>query len=158
MQGTGDRVVALDSTQGVCVVLSASCLCAQVLEWTQTVLAAGEAFSGSESATLCDTLQRQSGRFFAAYHAANMQARAPREPVPSQITHCSTHHGFAVLHSVWEFCGLTMLVSSKGLLYPGLTRCLLSLNKSHRSPPKCGREKQHSLLVSTILLSPEASC
>ncbi|KAK9843494.1 hypothetical protein WJX81_005881 [Elliptochloris bilobata] len=46
----------------------------QVLEWTQAVLAAGEAFSGSESATLRDALQRQSGRFFAAYHAANMQA------------------------------------------------------------------------------------
>jgi len=49
-----------------------------VLEWTQAVLAAGEAFSGSESATLRDALQRQSGRFFAAYHSANMQARARR--------------------------------------------------------------------------------
>ena len=47
---------------------------AQVLEWTQTMLAAGEAFCGSESATLRDALQRQSGRFFAAYHSANLQA------------------------------------------------------------------------------------
>ena len=64
---------------------------AQVLEWTQTVLAAGEAFSGSESATLCDTLQRQSGRFFAAYHAANMQARAPRKQC-SHVVHRLTNH------------------------------------------------------------------
>ena len=69
-----------------------------MLEWTQTVLAAGEAFSGSESATLCDTLQRQSGRFFAAYHAANMQARAPRKQC-SHAVHCLTHRVFAVLHS-----------------------------------------------------------
>ena len=47
----------------------------QVLEWTQTMLAAGEAFCGSESATLRDALQRQSGRFFAAYHSANLQVR-----------------------------------------------------------------------------------
>ena len=48
---------------------------AQVLEWTQTILGAGEAFCGSESATLRDALRRQSGRFFAAFHSANLQAR-----------------------------------------------------------------------------------
>ncbi len=48
---------------------------AQVLEWTQTMLEAGEAFCGSESATLRDALKRQSGRFFAAYHSANLQVR-----------------------------------------------------------------------------------
>ncbi|BDA40427.1 Syndetin [Coccomyxa sp. Obi] len=46
----------------------------QVLEWTQTMLEAGEAFCGSQSATLRDALKRQSGRFFAAYHSANLQA------------------------------------------------------------------------------------
>ena len=50
-----------------------TCRGGQVLEWTQTMLAAGEAFCGSESATLRDALQRQSGRFFAAYHSANLQ-------------------------------------------------------------------------------------
>ena len=39
------------------------------------MLEAGEAFCGSESATLRDALKRQSGRFFAAYHSANLQAR-----------------------------------------------------------------------------------
>lgn len=48
---------------------------AQVLEWTQTMLEAGEAFCSSESATLRDALRRQSGRFFAAYHSANLQVR-----------------------------------------------------------------------------------
>ena len=47
----------------------------QVLEWTHTILGAGEAFCGSESATLRDALRRQSGRFFAAFHSANLQAR-----------------------------------------------------------------------------------
>ena len=52
----------------------------QVLEWTQTILAAGEAFCGSESATLRDALRRQSGRFFAAFHSANLQACTSAKP------------------------------------------------------------------------------
>lgn len=55
----------------------------QVLEWTQTILAAGEAFCGSESATLRDALRRQSGRFFAAFHSANLQA-SPK-PLPPAL-------------------------------------------------------------------------
>ncbi len=53
----------------------------QVLEWTQTILAAGEAFCGSESATLRDALRRQSGRFFAAFHSANLQACTCLKPL-----------------------------------------------------------------------------
>lgn len=45
----------------------------QVLEWTQTMLQVGEAFSGSESSSLRDTLQRHSGKFFHAFHTANLQ-------------------------------------------------------------------------------------
>lgn len=45
-----------------------------MLDWTQTMLTAGEAFSGAESGTLRDAIARQSGRFFEAYHAANLQA------------------------------------------------------------------------------------
>ena len=52
-------------------------MCGQVLEWTQTMLEAGEAFCGSQSATLRDALKRQSGRFFAAYHSANLQVHSP---------------------------------------------------------------------------------
>ena len=39
------------------------------------MLAAGEAFCGSESVTLREAMQRQTGRFFAAYHSSNLQAR-----------------------------------------------------------------------------------
>ncbi|KAK9809306.1 hypothetical protein WJX73_003160 [Symbiochloris irregularis] len=46
----------------------------RVLDWTQTMLTVGEAFSGAESSTLRDAISRQSGRFFQAYHAANLQA------------------------------------------------------------------------------------
>ena len=45
-----------------------------MLQWTQTMLQVGEAFSSSESSTLRDALQRHSGRFFLAFHAANVQA------------------------------------------------------------------------------------
>jgi hypothetical protein len=56
-----------------CAYLHAVSLLLQVLEWTQTIILAGEAFCGSESATLRDALKRHSGRFFAAYHSANLQ-------------------------------------------------------------------------------------
>lgn len=45
----------------------------QVLEWTQQILQIGEAFSGAESTSLRDVLSRQSGKFFAAFHDANLQ-------------------------------------------------------------------------------------
>lgn len=45
----------------------------QVMEWTQQMLVIGESFSSAESATLRDALARQSGKFFEAFHAGNMQ-------------------------------------------------------------------------------------
>ncbi len=36
----------------------------QVLEWTQTMLRVGEAFSGEPCTSLREAVQRQSGRFF----------------------------------------------------------------------------------------------
>ena len=47
----------------------------QMLEWTQTMVEVGEAFSGAKAVSLRDALSAQSGRFFNAYHAANLQAR-----------------------------------------------------------------------------------
>ena len=55
--------------------VSASLLRCQVLDWTQQMLAAGEAFSGAECTSLRDTIGRQSGKFFDAYHQANLQVR-----------------------------------------------------------------------------------
>lgn len=48
----------------------------QVMEWTQQMLVIGESFSSAESATLRDALARQSGKFFEAFHAGNMQVLA----------------------------------------------------------------------------------
>ncbi len=45
----------------------------QVLEWTQQILRIGEAFSGAECTSLRDVLARQSGKFFDAFHDANLQ-------------------------------------------------------------------------------------
>eukprot|EP00884_Botryococcus_braunii_P000884 jgi/Botrbrau1/10797/Bobra.0064s0003.1 len=45
----------------------------QILEWTQTMLMVGEAFSGSESSMLREAISRQSARFFQAYHTSNLQ-------------------------------------------------------------------------------------
>lgn len=44
----------------------------QVLEWTQTILRVGEAFSGEPCTALRDAVQRQSGHFFQAFHSSNM--------------------------------------------------------------------------------------
>lgn len=49
--------------------------CLQVLEWTQQILRIGEAFSGAECTSLRDVLARQSGKFFDAFHDANLQVR-----------------------------------------------------------------------------------
>uniref|UniRef100_A0A1D1ZMS1 Coiled-coil domain-containing protein 132 n=1 Tax=Auxenochlorella protothecoides TaxID=3075 RepID=A0A1D1ZMS1_AUXPR len=46
----------------------------QVMDWMQRFVAAGEAFSGVESPALRSMLQRQSGNFFAAFHASNLEA------------------------------------------------------------------------------------
>ena len=59
----------------------------QVLEWTQTMLQIGEAFSGSESSSLRDAMQRQSGRFFQAFHAANLQVPCLCLCMPCPRTH-----------------------------------------------------------------------
>ena len=45
----------------------------KVLEWTQQILRIGEAFSGAECSSLRDVLSRQSGKFFDAFHDANLQ-------------------------------------------------------------------------------------
>jgi hypothetical protein len=52
----------------------------QALEWIQSFVQIGEAFSGSQSSSLTDAMQRYSGRFFQAYHTANFQ-------VPSTSPH-----------------------------------------------------------------------
>ena len=44
----------------------------QVMEWTQTILQAGEAFTGGPCADLRAGLQKASGRFFPAHHSANV--------------------------------------------------------------------------------------
>ena len=48
-------------------------------------MAAGEAFCGSESATLRDALRRQSGRFFAAFHSANLQVCTEGLKTPNSV-------------------------------------------------------------------------
>lgn len=55
----------------------------QVMEWTQQMLAIGESFSSAESATLRDALARQSGKFFEAFHAGNMQVCDAPCPAPA---------------------------------------------------------------------------
>lgn len=45
------------------------------MEWTQRALAVGESFSGVECAGLRTLLQRQSGNFFKAFHASNLEVR-----------------------------------------------------------------------------------
>ena len=47
---------------------------AQVLEWAQRILAAGEAFSGVECSSLRSMLTAQSSNFFNAYHSSNLEA------------------------------------------------------------------------------------
>ena len=46
----------------------------QVLEWAQSILAAGEAFSGVECVSLRSMLTAQSSNFFTAYHSSNLEA------------------------------------------------------------------------------------
>jgi hypothetical protein len=47
----------------------------QVSEWVQRILVAGDAFAGAEGAgALRALLAAQAGKFFAAYHAENMDA------------------------------------------------------------------------------------
>ena len=45
----------------------------QVLSWSERMVAAGEAFSGTECAALRSMLTRQSSAFFAAYHDSNLE-------------------------------------------------------------------------------------
>ena len=61
LRHSGDRCV-----QQLAPEVSHWCLArhGQVLEWTQTMLRVGEAFSGEPCASLRDAVQRQSGRFF----------------------------------------------------------------------------------------------
>ena len=45
-----------------------------MLEWAQSILAAGEAFSGVECISLRSMLTAQSSNFFMAYHSGNLEA------------------------------------------------------------------------------------
>eukprot|EP00891_Asterochloris_glomerata_P005698 jgi/Astpho2/5698/fgenesh1_pg.00079_%23_105_t len=45
----------------------------EVLSWSERMVAAGEAFSGTECAALRSMLTRQSSAFFAAYHDSNLE-------------------------------------------------------------------------------------
>lgn len=47
------------------------------MEWTQRILAVGEAFAGCECASLRTLLERQSGKFFRLYHHSNIEVGAP---------------------------------------------------------------------------------
>lgn len=58
-------------------------IAAQVMEWTQQILQIGKAFSGAEQTSLQDVLARQSGKFFYAFHSANLQVQQSR-----QISEC----------------------------------------------------------------------
>ncbi len=55
------------------------------MEWTQQMLVIGESFSAAESATLRDALARQSGKFFQAFHATNMQVSFIRPLLPTFV-------------------------------------------------------------------------
>ena len=45
------------------------------MEWTQTIISIGEAFSESKSSHLRDAMQRHTGKFFQAYHIGNLQVK-----------------------------------------------------------------------------------
>lgn len=63
-----------------------------MLEWTQQILRIGEAFSGAECTSLRDVLSRQSGKFFDAFHDANLQvlpSAALSAAMYESVTPCS---------------------------------------------------------------------
>ena len=60
-----------------------------MLEWTQQILRIGEAFSGAECTSLRDVLSRQSGKFFDAFHEANLQVRPNFEL--KWVSRCGSH-------------------------------------------------------------------
>ena len=115
---------------------------AQVLEWTQTMLAAGEAFCGSESATLLRRAAAPVGPLLRRLPLRQPAGAGPQEPVLSHNT-CRPplHLGFLQLN---------MGDMQENFLH-WADKLLLWLNESQKSPPKYGREKQHALLVLTIL-------
>ena len=64
----------------------------QVLEWVQRIMAAGEAFSGSECSILRALLSSQGVNFFRAFHTSTLEALSSlihkelwrRLPVPAE--------------------------------------------------------------------------
>jgi hypothetical protein len=62
------------------------------------MLHVGEAFSGSESSTLRDTISRQSARFFHAYHASNLQVLGPTAQSPRGMR-MRPLHSLSIRHS-----------------------------------------------------------
>ena len=45
-----------------------------MLDWMHTMVEIGEAFSGAKAVSLREAVATQSGRFFKAFHATNLQA------------------------------------------------------------------------------------
>ena len=60
------------------------------MEWVQRAIAVGEAFTGTECGQLRLMLQRQSGSFFRAFHASNLEASERAAPAPRPLVFCPT--------------------------------------------------------------------
>ena len=102
------------------------------------MLQIGEAFSGSESSSLRDAMQRQSGRFFQAFHAANLQVpclqlcmSCPRLTLTMvHIRSCSQHRlpvATASMMHVWDAEAKGELVDRRSLLMPTVKELLREL-------------------------------
>ena len=102
------------------------------MEWTQRVLAVGEAFSGSECASLRTLVERQSGKFFRLYHHSNIEVRGWRR---SSRASRSAMAAAGVLTVSQFLCPLTL----SDRLPPALAACYLPAF----SPPLTGAE-QHA--------------
>lgn len=74
------------------------------------MLTVGEAFSGCESSALRDAIARQSGRFFQAFHAANVQVNGARRALQD-----STHHALSADALADEVIGCTCTLLNANL-------------------------------------------
>lgn len=63
----------------------------QVMEWTQRVLAVGEAFAGCPDPGLRQLLERQSAKFFRLYHHSNIEVRGWRGALCSRRAEQQKH-------------------------------------------------------------------
>lgn len=81
---------------------TASQLCGkdvQVLEWTQTMLRVGEAFSGEPCTSLRDAVQRQSGRFFQVSVSSSIHIRSQQG---KQGPHVDWRISVAIYVVLWQ--------------------------------------------------------